>query len=62
MHVPTEAELAAIAAALSVVLEKPVEVQPPSAPSPWALASRLEAVGRVPAIFDRAGLHVSLVP
>ena len=62
MNLPTEAELAAIAAALSVVLEKPVEVQPAPGPSPWALASRQEAVGLVPAVFERSALRAPLAP
>jgi hypothetical protein len=59
---PTEAELAAIAAALSVVLETPVTVQGVPAPSAWALASRQEAVGRLPAVAERASLRGPLAP
>lgn len=59
---PTEAELAAIAAALSVVLEKPLEVQSPPALSTWTLAARQEAVGLASAVFDRSGLHSPLAP
>jgi len=54
--VPTEAELAAISAALSVVLEVPVAVQPATAPSAWALAARREAVGLVSGVAERAAL------
>ena len=59
---PTEAELAAITAALSVVLETPVVVQGAPAPSAWALASRQEAVGLVPAVSERASLRGPLAP
>jgi hypothetical protein len=57
--VPTEAELAAIAAALSVVLEAPVAIQVEHPPSAWAQAARQEAVG-LPAIWDRAAARGSL--
>lgn len=59
---PTEAELAAISAALSVVLEKPVAVQAAPGPSPWALAAREEAVGLVGAVCERAALRGPLAP
>lgn len=58
---PTEAELAAIAAALSVVLEAPVAVQPTAAPSAWAQASRREGLG-MGAVSERAGLRGLLAP
>ncbi len=59
---PTEAELAAISAALSVVLEQPVTIQPAPAPSAWALASRREAVGLVQSVAERAAMRGPLAP
>ena|GEM_PF-2939019 len=59
---PTEAELAAISAALSVVLEQPVVVQTPPARSAWTTASRQEAVGLVPAVAERSALRTTLAP
>jgi hypothetical protein len=59
---PTEAELAAISAALSVVLEQPVAVQAAPAASAWALASRQEAVGMVQSVAERAAMRGPLAP
>ena len=59
---PTEAELAAITAALSVILEKLVVVQGAPAPSAWSTASRQEAVGLVPAVAERSALRSTLAP
>jgi hypothetical protein len=58
----TEKQIAAIAASLSLYLDRPVEVRVSDPESPWAIASHLEAVGRAEglAVPGDLGRKVSL--